>query len=233
MANFKTHYNVGSISGILSSASFVSLSILSPIEGVLCLLLWIIGSISPDIDSPNSKPIKAFFYIISIILSVSFFFFSMYRFYILESLIVSIVIFLLLNNILPKVFSKFSTHRGIIHSVPFAFLLGFFISIVLFNFFHLADYLAILAGLFFAFGFIVHLILDELYSIDLSGAKLKKSFGSAFKFYDAKQPFLSLFLYVLLLLEIVILPPIDSMISKVLNISNLEYLRDNFFPYYM
>jgi membrane-bound metal-dependent hydrolase YbcI (DUF457 family) len=233
LANFKTHYNVGIISGIISSASFVSLSILNSLEGILCLLLWVVGSISPDIDSPNSKPIKVFFYIISIILSCSFFFFSMDRFYILESIVLSIFIFLILNFILPKIFSKFSTHRGIIHSIPFAFLLGFFISILLFNFFNLQDYLSILAGFFFAFGFMIHLLLDELYSVDLSGVKLKNSFGSAFKLYDKKQPFLSMFIYIIILFEMVILPPINSGIAKVLDISNIQYLKDNFFPFYI
>lgn len=233
MANFKTHYNTGLVTGIISSASFVSLSILNPQEGILCLFLWVTGSISPDIDSPNSKPIRAFLYIISIVISCLVFFFSMDKLYIIESILLSIFLFFTLNYILPKIFSTFSTHRGIIHSVPFAFVIGFFISILLFNFFNSKDYLSILAGLFFTLGFIVHLLLDELYSVDLSGATLKHSFGSAFKFYDSKQPFLSMLLYIILLFEMVILPPINNVAIKVLNISNIEYLQDNFFPHYI
>ena len=38
-----------------------------------------------------------------------------------------------------------------------------------------------LNGLFLAIGFIVHLVLDELYSVDVSNARMKKSFGSALK----------------------------------------------------
>lgn len=154
-------------------------------------------------------------------------------FYIIESVILAIVIFFILNYMLPIIFSKFSTHRGIIHSVPFAFVIGFFISILLHKFFNAKDYLSILAGVFFVLGFITHLLLDELYSVDLSGAKLKNSFGSAFKFYDYKQPFLSMLLYIILLFEMLILPPMDNVINKVWNISNLEYLRDNFFPSYI
>ena len=233
MANFKTHYNVGLVSGVISSASFVSLSILNSLEGILCLLLWVIGSISPDVDSPNSKPIRIFFYIMSIFLSCSFFFFSMDKFYIIESIIISIAIFFILNYLLPKIFSKLSVHRGIIHSIPFAFVMGFFISILLYELFDSKDYLAIFGGFFFSLGFIVHLLLDELYSVDLSGVKLKNSFGTAFKFYDKNQPFLSMFLYIVLLFEMLMLPSINGAKDKVLDISNLEYLKDNFFPNYI
>jgi hypothetical protein len=35
-------------------------------------------------------------------------------------------------------------------------------------------------------GFLTHLILDEIYSIDVHGVRLKKSFGTALKFYSTR-----------------------------------------------
>jgi len=44
-----------------------------------------------------------------------------------------------------------------------------------------------LSGLFIGFGFIVHLLLDEIYSVDLSNKRMKKSFGTALKLYSYKN----------------------------------------------
>ncbi len=41
-----------------------------------------------------------------------------------------------------------------------------------------------MAGLFVFIGFLIHLILDEIYAVDFSGARLKRSFGSALKLFD-------------------------------------------------
>jgi hypothetical protein len=41
-----------------------------------------------------------------------------------------------------------------------------------------------LNGLFIALGFVVHLLLDELFSVDLSNARMKSSFGTALKLFS-------------------------------------------------
>ena len=41
-----------------------------------------------------------------------------------------------------------------------------------------------LTGLFVLIGFIIHLVLDEIYSVDVEGAVIKKSFGTALKLFD-------------------------------------------------
>jgi hypothetical protein len=40
-------------------------------------------------------------------------------------------------------------------------------------------------------GATVHLLLDELYSVDLSGLRIKRSFGTALKLTDWTQPLFS------------------------------------------
>jgi hypothetical protein len=44
--------------------------------------------------------------------------------------------------------------------------------------------LAWLTGFFTFIGFIIHLVLDEIYSVDIEGAELKRSFGTALKVFD-------------------------------------------------
>lgn len=56
-----------------------------------------------------------------------------------------------------------------------------------------------IAGFFTAGGYLTHLILDELYSVDLYGAKLKKSFGTALTFFSWHKPLPFLVLYATIL----------------------------------
>ena len=41
-----------------------------------------------------------------------------------------------------------------------------------------------LTGLFLFIGFLIHLALDEIYSVDVEGRTIKKSFGTALKLFD-------------------------------------------------
>ena len=38
-----------------------------------------------------------------------------------------------------------------------------------------------MSGLFVSVGYVIHLVLDEIYSVDLTGARVKRSFGTALK----------------------------------------------------
>ena len=38
-----------------------------------------------------------------------------------------------------------------------------------------------MSGLFVSVGYVIHLALDEIYSVDLTGARVKRSFGTALK----------------------------------------------------
>ena len=49
------------------------------------------------------------------------------------------------------------------------------------------DGVAWLAGGFLFIGFLTHLILDEMYSVDVLGNHIKKSFGTAFKPFDKRN----------------------------------------------
>ena len=81
---------------------------------------------------------------------------------------------------------KITVHRGMIHSIPMAVLAGQL------TFFAVTGTLEerILKASALAIGFLSHLILDEVYSVDSTGAKLrlKKSFGTALKWTNPKRP---------------------------------------------
>lgn len=87
--------------------------------------------------------------------------------------------------------------------------------------------------MFFIGGFLIHLLLDEIYSIDLAGTRLKKSFGTAIKLYDKNNYFTSTLVYIILLVEILFLPPLNHFINTILTLVDISYLKTNFLPYYL
>ena len=54
--------------------------------------------------------------------------------------------------------------------------------IVLKQLFHHSDEVAWLGGIFFWYGFLSHLLLDEITQVNLGGQSYQKPFGSSFKF---------------------------------------------------
>jgi hypothetical protein len=78
-------------------------------------------------------------------------------------------------------FARFTVHRGIFHSLLAALFFWFLTTAVTYHVFALSPFHAWLTGAFVGLGYVIHLGLDELYSVDLMGASIKKSFGTALK----------------------------------------------------
>jgi hypothetical protein len=105
------------------------------------------------------------------------------------------VAFLFVRFAVGGLVKKLTVHRGMFHSVPAAILTGELVFCLSSGDFseRIVKSFAITAG------YLSHLILDEVCSIDHTGKKikLKQSFGTALKFYDSKHIFTVVILYVL------------------------------------
>ena len=69
-------------------------------------------------------------------------------------------------------------------------------------------------------GYLIHLILDEIYSVDITGRKIKKSFGSALKICSNDKK-VNLFVYSLLFLSMLFLPQKAIIINLIKGIINV------------
>ena len=96
-------------------------------------------------------------------------------------------VFLLVRYGVFALFNQFTSHRGVFHSLLAAVFFAFLMTCISFYFLEWDVLHAWLNGVFLAIGFIVHLLLDEIYSVDLSNARMKKSFGTAFKLASYKN----------------------------------------------
>jgi hypothetical protein len=220
MANFHTHYRVGVLFGVIPSVILFTLGILSFVSSVIFFILSIIGSLLPDIDIPTSKPAKYMFVTISstIVYFVGTYLYSIYQVYII--FFICFILFFILEFLLPKILKKITFHRGIVHSVPMLVFLVFFICIFLYRYMMLDEVLSWIFAISVGYGYFIHLALDEIYSVNIFGRKMKKSFGSAMKLYDKKEKIYSLILYISIIIEYFYLPSFVS-IKDIFNIVSL------------
>ena len=85
-------------------------------------------------------------------------------------------------------FHRFTSHRGIWHSLIAGLVCALATVIIFYYVFDRPDGVAWLGGGFLLIGFLTHLILDEMYSVDVLGNHIKRSFGTAFKPIDMRNP---------------------------------------------
>ena len=91
--------------------------------------------------------------------------------------------------------------------------------------------LAWLTGLFVLIGFIIHLVLDEIYSVDIEGAAIKKSFGTALKLFDYHSWRASALMGVALAGVVLVSPPAREFYDEIVSPPVLfGFLKDRLLP---
>ena len=214
MASFEQHLNVAVVSTGLFIVPLNLVGAFDTKSSIIALFLGLLGGIFPDLDSDTSKPINIFFKILSIFFPLLILIFLGIKMPLLYILVVWLASTLLFHFGIFKFFILVTKHRGIFHSVPMALFIGLILIYFFSKVVHFSEVISLLFGMFFIFGFIIHLILDEIFSINALGFEIKKSFGSAFKFYDRNNKLATILLYV----------AIAILIFK-LNISNESFIK--------
>jgi membrane-bound metal-dependent hydrolase YbcI (DUF457 family) len=182
MANFNTHFMVASGASAVVSGTLLSMEVVSPQEAVIAFLLGVFGGLLPDIDSARSTSIKVGFNVFSLLITAMIVFIKSSTYSLIEMFIVAGLVFGGIRFAFLDVFRKISKHRGMFHSIPVAFIFGIIVSILMQYFFELNSQVSWVYGFMITTGYFVHLILDEIYSVDLQNKRMKKSAGTAMKF---------------------------------------------------
>ena len=215
MANFATHLAVGIIgSGALSTLTLAS-GLVTPGEIVTLAVAGAVGGILPDIDLGNSRPSQALFTGLGLLIAFAVMFHVAPTWSIAEMWLLWCGTFLAIRYAGHNIFHNISRHRGIFHSV----LAGLFFACVTAIFFrHGLGYgggVAWLGGAFVLLGFLIHLVLDEIYSVDVYNERVKASFGTAMKFADFQRPAASLAMAAALAGAFYLAPPTEEFLSVV------------------
>ncbi len=231
MANFKTHtVTAALVSGTLATTFFV-MGLLNDGEAVLMFSAGLIGGALPDIDSTQSIPIRIAFSIISIIIPFIVAFNQAYGDTLLEIMAIWFATFLLIRLVILRIIRNLMVHRGIIHSIPVAAIFGLLSVHLLYLFMAQSAYIAWMFGLFITLGFLVHLLLDEVYSVNLMNMQFKRSFGTALKLYDPNQLLLSLAAFGLAALLFYFAPSHAELSRILFNPQNWDHFLARLYPH--
>lgn len=191
MANFTTHIAAGTVvAGSLATLTLAA-NVIATENLIPITLAGVLGSVLPDIDLKDSRPSRALFAGLAIFFSFAVLFSVADRFSIAELWILWIGTLVGVRYGLRNVFHKLATHRGIWHSILAALFSAVATTIVFAYVFDRHAGVAWLAGGFMLIGYLVHLTLDEIYSVDVMDTRIKASFGTALKLFDRRYPYAS------------------------------------------
>ena len=207
MANFTTHIAVGTVASGLMSTMVMAANIVSPEQVLTLAAAGTLGSVLPDVDLKDSRPSQAMFSMLAVFIAFAVLFNIGWRYSIAEMWILWAATFLGVRYVGGYIFHRLSYHRGIYHSLLAGAFFGFLTTAVYRHMLGTNETVAWLGGLFMLLGYIVHLTLDEMYSVDVMDVRIKASFGTALKLYDGKHLGHSAAMAVAAVLAFLITPP--------------------------
>jgi hypothetical protein len=216
MANFPTHIAIGTVvSGSLATVT-VAADMVAPENIVAVTLAGVLGSVLPDIDLEDSRPGRAMFAGLAIFFSFAVLFgLERSKYSIAEMLVLWLGTLLFVRFAAKEIFFRFSYHRGVWHSV-LALVFCSLVTAVIFDRLLARDSgVAWLAAGFMGLGFLTHLILDEIYSVDVMDTRLKASFGTALKLFDYKHYGHSIAMVVATVLVFLVTPPTKVFVENI------------------
>lgn len=234
MANFNTHFTVAAGASALVSATLLSMEVVTPEQAVIAFGLGTLGGLLPDVDSSHSTSIKVGFNVLSLLMTIMLIFVKSSTYSLVEMGVVASLVFVGIRYAFLEFFRKISKHRGMFHSVPVAFIWGILVASMSQWFFDLNSLVSWVYGFMISWGYLVHLILDETYSVDLGNRRMKKSAGTAFKFgmfKNKNQKIQTALVYLAIPLLLLIAPETDLVQQAIFSQEAWLNFKDILLPY--
>ncbi|GLS27155.1 metal-dependent hydrolase [Marinibactrum halimedae] len=183
MANFNTHLAGAAVVAGITVSGALSFQLITIGQAATLWLVGMLGGIMPDVDSDNSHAVSAMFTGLGALAS----FLTAQKLAGLPLLTIWLAMmaaFFIVRVPLIWVFKELTVHRGAFHSLIAAVSFGLGTTFFSYKIFAASINYAWAIGFMMFVGYITHLLLDELYSVDLSGMTIKRSFGTAIKPID-------------------------------------------------
>jgi len=181
MPGFHIHITASSLLGLAYGGAAYTLYGVPPTTSALASVLCSVSGMLPDLDSGPGRPLHESVGFAAAAVPMAMV--DRFRFLGWDNemiILAGAIIYLFIRFVLGEALKKFSVHRGIFHSLPVCLI------------FAQAAFLICTQGdlalRYFksggvVVGFLSHLILDEIWSVDFKHAKLKSSFGTALKLW--------------------------------------------------
>ena len=158
-----------------------------PADALLMLGAGVAAGVLPDIDLERSRASRALFTALAALASLGWLFANVERYSAVELWAVAAAIALAVRWPLMAMFHRIAVHRGALHSLAAAAMWGTLATVGAHRGLGETPEIAWMVGAFTVFGYLVHLAMDEIWSVDFSGARIKRSFGTALKPIDFRR----------------------------------------------
>lgn len=233
MAAYREHVTVSGLLGVFYGGAATLTMGFTPVQGMLAgLLTWVSGML-PDLDSESGKPIRGLFSVVAAIVPM----FVMR--YVDQmggdterAMLMALILYGTIRYGGALLVGKLSVHRGMFHSIP-ALLIAAEVTFLFYR--HEDSQVRLLMAGGVATGFLSHLVLDEVYSVQWDGTKikLKRSAGTAMKFMGKHVPAnafaygLLFFLTYAVMVKVNLIPgPGEEKAPDVINVREAQNLED-------
>ncbi len=185
MANFQTHISASTLLGVAyGTVAYTQFGVSAGHSCVAAALCSVAGML-PDLDHKLGVPLREMLCFVSLMVPML----MLRRFEEIglspeQMVFVSGVLYVLIRFVGGELFRKFTVHRGMWHSIPAAILAGMVTYLICLS---PENEIRLMKSWAVVLGFMLHLLLDELYSVDLMNRRIKKSSGTALKFFGKKS----------------------------------------------
>ena len=230
MANFATHLGVGTIASGMAATLAVATNMISQTDIITLALAGALGSVLPDIDLKDSRSSRIIFFALGLFLSFVVLFCVVSQYSIVELWLIWIGTFLLVRYLGHLLFHNFAVHRGVFHSVLAGVFFLMATSAIFYHGLNSDPRICWLSGVFMLFGYIVHLLLDEIYSVDFSGNRVKRSFGTALKLIEYRNWGASFLMFAATVGMFYLTPPFGAFFDVVSTADVWGHLAERMWP---
>lgn len=233
MANFNTHLTTAFLLSSTASLVVYKAGMVSTSEFLCCAVMGTVGGLLPDIDLDYSVPARVGFNLLSMVVAFSAVIFWIGQLSVAELVAVWLISYAMMRWGVFMLFNSLTVHRGIVHSVPYMAVLSLAVVYISFYGFKKGTIFSWFMGTFLFFGAMIHLLLDEIYSVNIFGLKIKNSFGTAIKFFEIKNQRMYLLLYAIIAVMVFFAPPYHLFWETLTNPTTLALLEKNLLPEYL
>lgn len=185
MANFQTHISASTILGVTYGTVAYTQFGVSAGHACVAAGLCSVAGMLPDLDHKLGVPLREMLCFVSLMVPMLMIRrFEEIGFSPEQMVFISGVLYVLIRFVGGELFRKFTVHRGMWHSIPAAVLAGMVTYLICLS---PENEIRLMKSWAVVLGFMLHLLLDELYSVDLMNRRIKKSSGTAMKFFGKKS----------------------------------------------
>jgi hypothetical protein len=230
MADFATHLGWGAVGAGLAASATYAADIVPSSELLTLTMAGVVGSVLPDIDLEKTVPSRSLFTGLGLVMAFIVLFNFKASYSIVELWLIWLAVFCAIRYGAYNIFHRRTNHRGIFHSLLAGAFFMTFTAVVLSYGIGREPLVSWMAGLFVFFGYIIHLTLDEIYAVDITGAHIKRSFGTALKLFDSRSIPATSAMFAALFVSFAMAPSPKEFISLMRPDQVTQFFRERMFP---